>query len=108
MSQVAAQSDALQLVWQDVSYNESGFYVERSNDSGGTWENITPDGLQPGTTTYTVGPSDISEYMQYMVVAYNSAGETDSYPITPTPAGSYTAPAAPSQPSITSITPVSY
>ena len=97
-------SDSIQLVWQDAAYNESGFYVERSNDGGHCWKNLTPEGLPPGTTTYTVGPSDISEYMQYMVVAYNSAGESDSYAITPTAPGSYTAPAAPSQPSITSIT----
>lgn len=65
------------LTWADNSNNESGFLVERSDDGGGTWNEVarasypayTDRGLEP-TTSY-----------RYQVSAYNTVGY--SAPTTP-------------------------
>ena len=73
---VASSSTQIDLSWQDISSNETGFKVERSPDGFEPWTEIaalannstgySDNSVSPGTTYY------------YRVFSYNSAGASGS------------------------------
>lgn len=66
-------SSALSLKWDDNSYNESGFILERSIN-GKQWINI--NSMQPNTTSYIdVGLQNGTRYY-YRIYAFNSSGKS--------------------------------
>ncbi len=72
------------LTWNDNSISETSFAIERSSDSGVTWEQVgTVDSPldQPNTKevrTYTDTVDDRLTY-QYRVIALNTIGDTTVY-----------------------------
>jgi hypothetical protein len=60
------------VTWLDRSDNEDGFYIQRSDDGGGTWG--TPISLTPDTTSYQDSTVVEGSTYQYRVAAYNAAG----------------------------------
>ena len=91
----ATSSSQIDLTWTDNSSNETGFIVERSTSSGGTYTSIATLGLN--VTTYSNTGLSASTTYYYRVCATNSAGNS-TYSNTAsaaTPAPPVTKPTAP-------------
>lgn len=58
------------MIWQDNSFNESGFKVERFDS--GAWTQVAT--TAPNVTSYTVSATD---FATYRVRAFNSKGDSD-------------------------------
>jgi len=70
-------STAIKLVWKDNSQNESGFIVEKKNETNDTWSEIAS--LSANITSYTItGLIDTQTYT-YRIKAFNSVYNSVSY-----------------------------
>ena len=74
LTATAVSQHQINLAWTDNSTNESGFKIERSPFSPGSWVQIATVG--PGVTTYPdVGLASGTTYY-YRVKAWNAAGDS--------------------------------
>ena len=65
----------MNLTWQDNSFNESGFAIQRSADYGSTWTTL-PINAPANTTTYTDSGLSEDQSYEYRVCATNAAGNS--------------------------------
>lgn len=70
----SASTSQISLSWTDNSSDETGFYVERSTSSGGTFTQIAS--LGAGVTTYSNTGLAASTTYYYRVCAYNAGGNS--------------------------------
>jgi fibronectin type 3 domain-containing protein len=90
--QTSAGNAQVSLSWS-ASANATGYYVKRSNTSGGPYTQIAGTGSTSFTDT---GVTNGTKYF-YVVSSYNSAGQSaNSAETSATPSGSVTIPATPS------------
>ncbi|MHB1455501.1 MAG: fibronectin type III domain-containing protein [Armatimonadota bacterium] len=74
LAATAASASQINLAWTDNSSNETGFIVERSASSGGTFTAIAT--LGSNVTTYSNTGLNASTTYYYRVCAANSAGNS--------------------------------
>ena len=66
-------SGQIVLTWRDASNNETGFTIERSSDSGSTWQAI-PATLAAGSLTFTDSTVAAGSSVMYRIKALNEFG----------------------------------
>ncbi|HEY3343706.1 MAG TPA: hypothetical protein VGJ97_02195 [Anaerolineaceae bacterium] len=94
------------LSWKSAAINATGYTIQRSNDAGTTWADVTT--VSPSTLTYTDVKLPTGSTYQYRVVADNLVGSVGfGYPnVTASSAASnvviisLSAPAAPAAPAV--------
>jgi alpha-tubulin suppressor-like RCC1 family protein len=64
----------IKLSWNDNSYNETGFIIERKTGSTGTWEAIVTINLN--STSYLDSGLDIGTSYYYRIMSYNAFGNS--------------------------------
>ncbi len=77
LTYVALTSTSVKLTWKDNSNNESGFKVERMDNTSGKWTEIAS--LSQNVTSYTIGNLSISTSYTYRIKAFNSTNNSYSY-----------------------------
>ena len=78
-------TNSVQLSWTDCSDNEDGFRVERSTNGGGTWTGCAS--TIPNLQTVAVGQLSPETTYLFRVVAFNTAGDSPSSPVSVTTLG---------------------
>ncbi|HEY9063141.1 MAG TPA: S-layer homology domain-containing protein [Pseudobacteroides sp.] len=73
----AVSSSSVKLTWRDNSNNESGFKVERKDNSTGNWTEIAA--LQQNVTSHTVSGLNSSTSYTYRIKAFNTTNNSFSY-----------------------------
>lgn len=69
-------ANQIDLSWNAAAGEVTAQWVERSDDGGGTWANITaPGDLAPGTNSYSDMTVLPEATYQYRVCAYNAVGQ---------------------------------
>ncbi|MCE9613687.1 MAG: lamin tail domain-containing protein [Lentisphaerae bacterium] len=69
---LAASSNSVQLTWTDLSPDETGFEIQRSDDDGRTWSTV---GMAPaGATEFTNGDVKPNTPYQYRLRATHARG----------------------------------
>jgi FtsP/CotA-like multicopper oxidase with cupredoxin domain len=94
------------LSWKSIALNATGYTVQRSNDAGVTWSDVTT--VSPTTLSYTDVNVPTGSIYQYQVVASNTVGSVGlGYPnVTVTSAASnvvtisLSVPSAPAAPTV--------
>jgi len=76
---VALDYSSLKLDWIDNSNNENGFKLDYKLHSSSTWTSI--DLHTPDTQTYTHSGLSASTEYDYRILAYNSFGNSEWYPL---------------------------
>jgi hypothetical protein len=74
LSATAASSSQINLAWTDAANNETGFRIERSTTSGGTYTEIATVGANISSYQNTGLTASTAYY--YRVRAYNAAGNS--------------------------------
>jgi fibronectin type 3 domain-containing protein len=81
---VANGTPTVNLVWDNSSNNELGYYVQRKLASAPTsaWANIDPEPLPADTSTYKDNTlPNTNESYDYQVVAFNNGGNSGPSPL---------------------------
>src|SRR5690606_3352128 len=87
------------LMWQDNSFNETGFRVEFSINGGASWSTLAT--VAEDTTFYEHSPLAVDAAYLYRVSAFNAAGSSAPS----NTAGAHSTPAAPSNLAAVAVSP---
>src|SRR5690606_34163956 len=87
------------LMWQDNSFNETGFRIEVSTNDGASWSTLAT--VPEDTTSYEHSPLAVETAYLYRVFAFNAAGSSAPS----NTAGAHSRPAAPSNLSAVAVSP---
>src|SRR5690606_18782920 len=87
------------LMWQDNSFNETGFRVEFSTNGGASWSTLAT--VPEDTTSYEHSPLTVDTAYLYRVYAFNAAGSSAPS----NTAGAHSRPAAPSNLTAVAVSP---
>ena len=74
LAATTVSTSQIKLTWSDLSTNETGFKVERSVGTGGTWTQVAVTGA--GATSYTDAGLAASTSYSYRVRATNGGGDS--------------------------------
>ncbi|HVT89389.1 MAG TPA: fibronectin type III domain-containing protein [Tepidisphaeraceae bacterium] len=70
-----ASNGQVNLSWSDMSWNETGFEIGRSDDGGSTWNAITT--IDAGVTHYTDAGAEVGSNYIYRVMAIGELENSD-------------------------------
>ncbi len=73
----AVTESKIDLAWTDISTNEKGFTIERSEDGGSTFTEIAT--LAANTSSYSDAAITVGESYHYRILAYNIEGGSSAY-----------------------------
>lgn len=96
---VTPGGDTNLLMWQDNSFNETGFRVEFSINGGASWSTLAT--VPEDITSYEHSPLAVETAYLYRVVAFNDAGSSSPS----NTAGAHSRPAAPSNLTAVAVSP---